>query len=322
MKSWAEQQAGTASDRQPRSDVIVVAVYRVGARRLEPDPRRVPTGPASPSVGDMPPGTVTGNVSRHQRAPSSPVERLIGSLPFMSQPMDTNADIWKSNEIAATWAAQAPRREREHGAQWQFMAALLPFGEQEEFTFLDLGAGTGNASRAILSRYPRSAAILADFSHEMMGAGEREMQPYADRYRYVEFDLTASQWPVAIPAALDAVVTSLCVHHLPDERKQGLFAEVLERLVPGGWYVNYDPVRSDDPLVASTWERVADDGDPEAASKRHLRTPAEHARYHNHIRYMIPLEQQLGYLRSAGFQGVDVYWKRLEYVVYAGCRPG
>jgi tRNA (cmo5U34)-methyltransferase len=36
---------------------------------------------------------------------------------------------------------------------------------------------------------------------------------------------------------------------------------------------------------------------------------------------MIPLAQQLEYLRSAGFAGIDVYWKRLDYVIYGGCRP-
>jgi hypothetical protein len=34
----------------------------------------------------------------------------------------------------------------------------------------------------------------------------------------------------------------MCVHHLPDERKHCLFAEIFDHLVPGGWYLNYDPV--------------------------------------------------------------------------------
>jgi hypothetical protein len=25
--------------------------------------------------------------------------------------------------------------------------------------------------------------------------------------------------------------------------------------------------------------------------------------------------------QAAGFEGIDVYWKQLEWVVYAGCRP-
>ena len=42
-------------------------------------------------------------------------------------------------------------------------------------------------------------------------------------------------------------MTSMSVHHLPDERKQDLFREIYDRLVPGGWYLNYDPVPAEDP---------------------------------------------------------------------------
>ena len=240
----------------------------------------------------------------------------------MSEAPDTNAAIWQSAEAVAAWAAEAQRQEGSREAHRRFMALLLPFAEQDEFTFLDLGAGTGAASRAILSLYPRSTAILADFSAEMMRAGEREMEPFTGRYRSVEFDMAAAgEWPAAIPAALDAVVTSMCVHHLPDDRKQGLFAEIAASLAPGGWYLNYDPVRAEDPLVEATWERVRDREDPEAAQRRHHRSPLEQARWDNHVRYIIPLGPQLEYLRAAGFEGVEVYWRHLENVIYGGRRP-
>ena len=246
----------------------------------------------------------------------------VGYLLIMDQQADPNAAIWQSEHMVRAWAAEAERRERDRAPQRRLMAVLLPFSEQDEFTFLDLGAGTGAASRAILRLHPRSTAILADFSAEMMRAGEREMQPFAGRYSYVEFDLSTGQWPAAIPAAVDAVVTSMCVHHLPDGRKRGLFAEIYDHLVPGGWYVNYDPVRAEDRLVEATWERVNDLDHPEAAHQRAHRTAEEQARYAGHVRHMITLARQLDYLRSAGFRGVDVYWKHLEHVIYAGCRPG
>jgi tRNA (cmo5U34)-methyltransferase len=239
----------------------------------------------------------------------------------MSEPADTNAAIWQSAEGVEAWAAEAEAQERKRVVHRRFMASLLPFGEQEEFTFLDLGAGTGAASRTILDLYPRSTAVLADFSAEMMRAGEREMQQFAGRYRYVEFDMAAGQWPAAIPAALDAVVTSMCVHHLPDDRKQGLFAEIFDHLAPGGWYLNYDPVRADDPVVEATWQRVSDDDEPEAAARLRHWQHQNQERWANHVRYMIPLGPQLGFLRSAGFEGVDVYWKQLENVIYGGRRP-
>jgi tRNA (cmo5U34)-methyltransferase len=234
---------------------------------------------------------------------------------------DTNAAIWQSEEIVREWAAGAATRDRNRAAQLRFMALLLPFGPDEAFTFLDLGAGTGAASRAVLDAYPRSTAILADFSAAMMSAGEQEMEPFAGRYRYIEFDMLAGVWPGEIPAAVDAVVTSMCVHHLPDRRKQGLFAEIRDRLAPGGWYLNYDPVRTEDPLVEEAWLRVSDREDPEMAVKRLNRNPQEQARYDNHIRYMIPLGQQLAYLRAAGFEGIDIYLKSLENVIYGGRRP-
>jgi tRNA (cmo5U34)-methyltransferase len=235
---------------------------------------------------------------------------------------DTNAAIWHSGEAVQAWAADAQAQERHRAPHRRFMAAMLPFGEREAFTFLDLGAGTGAASRVILDLHPGSTAILADFSAEMMRAGEGEMGPYSGRYRYVEFDMSVGgEWPAAIPAALDAVVTSMCVHHLPDERKQGLFTEIFDRLVPGGWYLNYDPVRAEDPVVEATWQRVNDRDRPEAASKRLHRTHLEQARWDNHVRYIIPLGPQLEYLRSAGFEGVDVYWKQLDNVIYGGRRP-
>jgi SAM-dependent methyltransferase len=133
--------------------------------------------------------------------------------------------------------------------------------------------------------------------------------------------MSAGEWPAAIPAALDAVVTSLCVHHLPDERKQALFTEIFGHLVPGGWYLNYDPVRTEDPVVEAAWQRADDRDDPETAAKRLTRTPQEQAHWNNHVRYIIPLAQQLDYLRSAGFCGIDVYWKQMENVIYGGCRP-
>jgi SAM-dependent methyltransferase len=239
----------------------------------------------------------------------------------MTNRTDTNAAIWKSDEVIKAWAATAGERERQRIEHWRIMGELLPFESSDTFTFLDLGAGMGAASRVLLELYPYSSAVLAEFSPQMVAEGTRELEPYAGRFRYVDFDMLVGAWPAEIPHDLDAVITSLCIHHMPDDRKQGLFAEIFDRLAPGAWYVNYDPVTSPDPLVAATWQHTNDRDDPDAEHKRNNRTLLEQARFENHIRYMIPLDQQLAYFRAAGFEGVDVYWKHLENVIYAGRRP-
>jgi hypothetical protein len=73
--------------------------------------------------------------------------------------------------------------------------------------------------------------------------------------------------------------------------------------------------------VEATWDRVHDREDPEGAVRRRDRSPLEQARWDNHVRYIISLGPQLEYLRAAGFEGVDVYWRHLENVIYGGRRP-
>jgi tRNA (cmo5U34)-methyltransferase len=235
---------------------------------------------------------------------------------------DTNAAIWNSAEVVRTFAAQADQRERERAEQLTLVARLLPFGPDEAFTFLDLGAGTGAAARALLAEYPRATAILADFSTPMMAEGEHQLAPYAGRYRYVEFDMLASTWPAAIPAPIDAIVSALSIHHLPDARKQTIFREIRQHLKPSGWYINYDPIRAPDASIEAHWERVNDRYDTQGPFKRANRSPQEQARYENHVRYMIPLEPQLEWLHEAGFADIDVFWKRLDWVIYGGRNPG
>jgi tRNA (cmo5U34)-methyltransferase len=235
---------------------------------------------------------------------------------------DTNAEVWKSDVGVTYWKSTATDREARRAGHRQLLAELLPFGDDEQFTFIDLGAGTGAATRTVLDYFPAAHAVLADFSPQMMAQGATELAAYEGRYTYVEFDLSKpGPWPDALPDPAAAVISSLAVHHLNDERKQQLFAEIRERLAPGGWFLNYDPVAPPEPVVEEAWLRAGDRRDPSAAHKRSHRTPEEQHRYENHVRYIIPLEPQLDFLRAAGFEGVDVFWKELDHIIYGGRRP-
>lgn len=239
----------------------------------------------------------------------------------MSNSPDANADIWTSEEAVHRWAAEAADREAKRELHRTVMAELLPFADTDRFTFLDLGAGTGAGARSVLQRYPSSTAVLADFSAAMMSRAEQELSEFDGRYETVEFDMSSSDWPQRLHGPFEAVITSMCLHHLPDARKRSLLTEIRDRLVPGGWYLNYDPVTAPDTVVEQTWQRIEDGRDPALAHKRLHRTADEQARYANHIRYLIPLDTLLGYLRTTGFEGVDVYYRDMENTVCAGRRP-
>ena len=239
----------------------------------------------------------------------------------MSANVDSNAEIWQSEAGVQGYVSKQAAREAKRRPQWKLMGELLPYADDESFTLLDIGAGTGPAARTLLDLFPNANAILADFSPQMMGEGEKMMAPYENRYRYVTFDMTTGQWPVEIPNELGAIVTSQCVHHINDERKERLFSEIFDHLRPGGWYLNFDPITAGDDLVDAAWQRANERQDPAEAEKERHRTPEEQVRHANHVRYMIPLAPQIEFLSRAGFEAVDVYWKHLDYVVYGGCKP-
>lgn len=269
------------------------------------------------------PGRRAGRAWNGQAAESAPGWRDAG--PDYGEAMldsnESNAAVWKSDEHVAKWVASTDERERGRVAARRLLAEFLPFGQDEAFTFVDLGAGTGAATRAVLDRFPAATAVLADYSPQMMEEGRRALAPYEGRYRYVEVELAAGRWPAELQEGLQAVISSLCVHHLPDDRKAGLFGEILARLAPGAWYLNYDPVRGADPAVEEAWTRVVDRRDPEAAAGRAQRSPDEQARWENHVRHIVGLDTQLALLRSAGYEAVDVYWKELDHAITGGRRP-
>jgi hypothetical protein len=51
----------------------------------------------------------------------------------LGQSTDTNAAIWKSEEVAQFWSAKADEHQRKRAAPWRFMGEFLPFGEQDAF---------------------------------------------------------------------------------------------------------------------------------------------------------------------------------------------
>lgn len=110
---------------------------------------------------------------------------------------------------------------------------------------LDLGAGTGETTRAVLSRHPSAAVVLLDESPAMLARATARLPD--DRVEQVIVgDLLG-----ALPTdRFDLVVSALAVHHLAPPDKRTLFDRVRSTLRPGGRFVLGDVVVPDDPADA------------------------------------------------------------------------
>ncbi len=225
------------------------------------------------------------------------------------------------------------------------VVALLPFGRDDAFSAIDLGAGEGSLSAAILACYPRSAVSALDGSGSMRERTQARLERFGRRAEVKPFrleDLSGGEprrgggdrtggWLDAAEGA-GAVVSSFCVHHLDGAGKRRLFKEVGRRLAPGGALLIADVVEAARPeaaeVHAATWDRATEE------QARALDGSAERfedfvEQRWNLFRYPdpevdkpSPVADQLRWLLEAGFEGVDCFWLRAGHAVLGGYKPG
>ncbi|MFQ5646590.1 MAG: methyltransferase domain-containing protein, partial [bacterium] len=113
-------------------------------------------------------------------------------------------------------------------------------------------------------------------------------------------------------APYDVIVSGLCIHHQPDERKLQIYREIFGLLKPGGIFLNLEHVSS-----SSKWlEEIFDDffvdavydfnkgkyKDREEVARELLNSPERDANI------LAPLELQCRWLQECGFEDVDCYF--------------
>ncbi len=151
---------------------------------------------------------------------------------------------------------------------------------------LDLGTGNGRLTRVVLDAYPGSTAVSVDLSEDMLRAAREQFAGNPD-VTLVQHDLDDA---LDVAGPFDAVVSSLAIHHVSDDRKPTLFAEVARLLAPGGIFANLDIVASPTQALHDRWrEEMGSRGDPSDVLR--------------------DVESQLRWLRDVGFGDVDCIWK-------------
>src|SRR4051794_508545 len=177
---------------------------------------------------------------------------------------------------------------------------------------LDLGAGTGMLAGRVLAAHPAAEGGLFDGAPAML---ERARAELGDRARYVEGDLAG-----ALPAGpWDAIVSALAIHHLAHEDKAGLFGRVFEGVRPGGVFVNAEQVLAPTPSLQERYEQ-------HHRHEAHARGATE-AEWRGALERMThdrcaTVEDQLGWLRDAGFADADCLFKDHRFAVLVARRSG
>jgi SAM-dependent methyltransferase len=190
---------------------------------------------------------------------------------------------WVDVDQALDYLARAdklPHRAEGEGVLVRDLSGCLPG------RILDLGCGDGRLSALVLAAYPESTAICVDMSPPMLDAvAERFAEDH--RVTVAAHDL---EEPLPFDGAFDAVISSLAIHHLEDDRKRTLYGEVASLLAPGGVFANLEIVQSPTQALHEQWREEM--GARDDSSDR-----------------LAPLERQLAWLREACLEDVDCIWK-------------
>jgi tRNA (cmo5U34)-methyltransferase len=175
---------------------------------------------------------------------------------------------------------------------------------------LDLGAGTGLLSERVLAAHPAAELVLLDGAPAMLDEARTRL---GERVRYVVGDLAEP-----LPAGpWDAVVSALAIHHLADAGKADLFARVRDGLSPGGVFVNAEQVAAPTPWLEALYRARH-----EHAARALGATDAEWSdslERQAHDRCST-VEQQLQWLREAGFADADCLFKEHRFAVLVARR--
>jgi tRNA (cmo5U34)-methyltransferase len=234
---------------------------------------------------------------------------------------------WQSAELAASFAERRRILVPLLDLQEEVLALALSRHERPIRRFLDLGCGAGGVSELVLRTQPWSQGVLVDFSEPMLESAQAHLAGYAGRWQPFPGDLNDPGWREALPpGGYDAVVSGLAIHHLPSARKRGLFAEAFELLEPGGMFVNMDYVSIEGPLTGLFDERMRENAvraasSPEGEHECGGTRSDDEVDLEDDDDRPDTVEDQVQWLREAGFAQVEVHFKWAEAAIYGGVRP-
>ncbi len=235
------------------------------------------------------------------------------------RPNESAGSAWEDAGFIASWDEGTDREKSIREMQMKTVVFMLPQPKDQPLRLLDLGAGYGALAAAVLADRPSARAVCLDGSEEMIKLGRERSAGLGGRMEFVRGPLDSAGWLKLIPGPFDAVISARALHHLTHEERRRLFRDVHGLIRPGGCFINADSFKPGSEALRGMYRRTrkrwvdppAGDAAPETPQGARL----PHGAHYNGL-----MEDELGWLRAAGFHDVDVFWKFTNYATYGGFR--
>jgi tRNA (cmo5U34)-methyltransferase len=180
---------------------------------------------------------------------------------------------------------------------------------------VDLGAGTGGLSAAILDALPDVRVELVDVDPNMLEVAAMRCSAHSGRY-----ELRHARFEDQLPRC-HAVVASLALHHVAEHaEKRELYRTILTALEPAGLVVVADAlVHAEGPerrrMFEDLYAHMERNGISAEEADAHLAQWAQEDFY-------VSLPDELALIADAGFPRPDCFWRDGLIAVYGAFKDG
>jgi len=189
---------------------------------------------------------------------------------------------------------------------------LIPLERKTSFTALDLGSGPGVLSRLLLDTFPNATVTTFDVSPAMLATAKRKLWAYPNRARFVQGDFTKDDFGTGY----DVILSGLVLQHTDDAGRRAFFRRALAQLRPGGILLSRDIVRGASPWLSQEYEKLW---------RLYMRAQGEDGTlwYSKFQAHTLPasVDDQLAWIRGAGFTDADCHWRYLNFAITGGRKP-
>lgn len=207
----------------------------------------------------------------------------------------------------------------------QIALEVLPFPRTAALRAMDLGIGTGYFTEQFLNHFPNSRVLGIDGAQAMVELAKARLKSLASRVEFVIGDFRKLQELASVGCTVDVVFSAYALHHLSRPDKEKVARQVVELLVPAGWFVNADLILADSPELESRLQelRVAGIVKRAAGSDNRFTNSASTRRFladleKNERDQLLTLAEDLALLRNSGLKNVSAFWLEYRELVSGG----
>ncbi len=237
-------------------------------------------------------------------------------------------EAWRDRAVATRFASERAAIVPESRAQIDVLLHVLRQRRRPVERVVDLGCGDAVLLEAVLTAFPAARGLGLDYSEAMRELAGKRLARMRRRGQIAPVDLRDASWMSMLDGPVDVIISGFAIHHLPDARKRALYAEIFDRLVPGGTFLDLEHVASATPGVEALHDEAIVRfwaASRIAAGKKRVQLDAVRTEYHDRPdkadNILAPVDVQCGWLREIGFVDVDVFWKWFELALFGGQKP-